>query len=269
MLKGVFAGAFCCAFAALAQEPEETAFRQTIADCEQSWFGAEANDGSVFLGYAYIDPYAGFTFEHYGRLEGKGEALRAVPSDLIGKARLIQRVGHNFPATCLLADQVAELGLPLVPETMQFYQDSRPPGEHHAAWAYHYNHIGASDKALVHVQNALEAGAASAALTFEHAFALNVLGKFGETIALLETDYGSEDMTADLIAELAYARLRQGDYERAIELYTQAINPGQGQVSTRRWEFARNIAAAYAELGDTERRETWMKRAKQYREIKE
>ena len=267
----IVAIALCCSSTALAQgtTARELAFDQAIADCENGWFGAAAQDGSVILGYVYIDPSAGFTFEHYGTLEEDRGALRAVQSDLSREARLIQRIGHNFPATCLDDGQVAALGLPLIPETMQFYKDSRPPSEHHAAWAYHYNHIGASDKALGHVLKALEAGAASAALTFEHAFALNVLGKFSETITLLEPVYSSGGMTGDLIAELAYARLKQGDYQRAIELYTQAIDPEQGEISSRRWEFARNIAAAYEELGDAQRRDSWIQRAEQYRQAKE
>lgn len=263
--------AFCCASTALAEVPRagELTFDQTVAECENSWFGAEAQDGSVILGYVYVDPSAGFTFEHYGTLEEDGGALRAIQSDLSKKARLIQRIGHNFPATCLVEDEVAALGLPLIPETMQFYKDTRPPGEHHTAWAYHYNHIGASDRALDHVGKALQAGAASAALTFEHAFALNVLGKFSETVALLEPAYSTGGMAGDLIAELAYAQLRQGDYQRAIELYIQAIDPDQGEISSRRWEFAMNIAAAYEKLGDAQRRDTWIERAEQYREAKE
>ena len=263
--------ALFCTSTALAQNPQARVlkFDQNIADCENSWFGAEAQDGSVILGYVYVDPAAGFTFEHFGTLEEVAGSLRAVQSELAKEARLIQRIGHNFPATCLIDGQAAALGLPITPQTMQFYKDSRPPGEHHAAWAYHYNHIGASDKALDHVLKALEAGAASATLTFEHAFALNVLGRFNETIALLEQAYSTGSMTSDLIAELAYARLRQGDYQRAIKLYTQAIDPDQGEISSRRWEFAMNIATAYEKLGDAERRDTWLKQAETFREDRE
>jgi tetratricopeptide (TPR) repeat protein len=263
--------AVCFALPALAQHPEarELTFNQAVSDCENRWFGAEAQDGSVILGYVYIDPDAGFTFEHYGTLEEDGGLLRAVQSNLSREARLIHRIGRNFPATCLVDDQVTALGLPLVPETMQFYKDSRPLGEHHAAWAYHYNHIGASDKALGHVLKAQEVGANSAALTFEHAFALNALEMFDATVRLLDPVYLVGGMTGDLIAELAYARLGQGDYQRAIELYTQAIDPDQGEVSSRRWEFARNIAAAYEKLGDGRQRDVWIERAEKYRTDRE
>lgn len=267
-MKKIFAAiALCWAAAALAQTPESRLlFDQTIADCENKWFGAEAGDGSIILGYVYIDPSAGFTFEHYGTLEGSGAYLRAVQSDLAKEARLIQRIGRNFPAICLDDPQVAALGLPAVPKTMEFYKDDRPLGEHHTAWAYHYNHIGASDKALDHVSEAIAAGASSNALTFEHAFALNALGRFQETISLLDPIVSPETSTADIIAELAYARLMQADYEEAIRIYSQAIDHDQDEPSSRRWEFARNIAAAYGELGDTAQRDVWLKRSEEYRQ---
>lgn len=266
-MKTFAALALCCVVGSLTPPAEagELEFNQTIADCENKWFGAETGAGEVILGYVYVDPSAGFTFEHYGTLEEIGGGLRAVQSEIAREARVIQRIGHNFPAICLSQAQVAELGLPATPETMKFYKDDRPPAEHHAAWAYHYNHIGASDKALVHVSKAIAAGAASTDLTFEHAFALNVLGRFDETITLLEPDLASGDMTGDLIAELAYARMMKGETLRAIELYTQAIDHDEGNPSTRRWEFAQNIAAAYERLGDTGQRDIWIKRSEEYR----
>lgn len=271
MKKTLVVIALCCITAALAQASEagELMFEQSIADCENKWFGARAENGGVILGYVYIDPSAGFTFEHYGTLDEAGGALSAVQSDLSKEARLIHRIGRNFPATCLTEVQVAALGLPATPETMKFYKDTRRPGEHHTAWAHHYNHIGASDKALDHVSKAIAAGAVSTDLTFEHAFALNVLGRFDETITLLEPVVSSGNTTDDLIAELAYARLMQGEYQRAIELYTQAIDHDQDEPTSRRWEFARNIAAAYEELGDTEQRDMWFKRSEQFREAEE
>ena len=260
-----------CATAALAPVAVagELMFNQAVAECENKWFGAEAEDGGVILGYVYIDPSAGFTFEHYGALVDAGEGMRAVESSLAGKARLIHRIDHNFAAICLSEAQVAELGLPAVPETMRFYKDDRPLAEHHTSWAYHYNHIGASDIALEHVSKAIAAGATSADLTFEHAFALNVLERFDETIALLDPIASTQNITGDIIAELAYARLMQGEYKIAIDLYLKAIDVARGEPSSRRWEFARNIAAAYEEMGDTKQRDEWLKRSDQLRETRE
>lgn len=259
----LFAAVLACSALAHAQlaEPLELTFAQRIAQCENAWFGARTEGGDVVLGYVYIDPDAGFTYEHYGTLQRSDGVLRAVPSELYGQSRVIHRIDTNVPATCLTGPQAAMLGLPSAPESMAFYKDERSPGEHHARWAFHYNHIGASDIALDHVMKALAAGVSSNSLTFEHAFALNVLGRYGETVVLLEPVVASSDKTADLIAELAFAKLRLREYDAAITLYGRAIDHRKGGPSTRRWEFARNIAAAYAELGDVKQRDAWLKKS--------
>lgn len=258
--------ALCCSPLAHAQVSETGALKydQNIANCENKWFGAEAEDGSVFLGYVYVDPSAGFTFEHYGTLDGSKGELRAIKSDLYGKARVIKRIGQNFPAACLTEAQVTALGLPSSPESMKYYRDDRPLAEHHASWASHYNHIGASDIALDHVSKAIAAGGSSSDLSFEHAYALNALGRFDEVISLLAPEAPFTIKTSDLIAELAYAYFAKGEYQRSIALYTQAID--HDEPSERRWEFAGNIATAYGRLDDIKQQAHWKKLSDSYRE---
>jgi tetratricopeptide (TPR) repeat protein len=249
-----------------ASESESLKFEQRIADCENKWFGAEGADGKVLLGYVYVDPNAGFTFEHYGYLDDSRGDLHAIKSDLYDKARVITKIGQNFPASCLTESQATALGLPSPPKSMEFYKDDRPPAEHHARWAYFYNHIGASDIALEHVSKAIAAGNSSVDLAFEHAYALNALGRFDETISLLSPIVASNTKTNDLIAELAYAYLAQGEYQKSIGLYTLAIDYDQKHPSHRRWEFARNIAAAYEQLGEIKQRDHWIELSDRYLE---
>jgi tetratricopeptide (TPR) repeat protein len=267
MTKSLAVLMLCAAVGAHAQglAPAPLQFDQRIADCENKWFAAEAADGGLVLGYVYIDPSAGFTFEYYGNLDNSGDTLRAVKSELHAEARLITRIGNNFPAACFTESQAEALGLPSSPPSMKFYQDDRSAGDHHASWASHYNHIGASEIALKHVSSALDAGHESPGLNFEHAFALNVLERFDETIALVGPLLGAGSTTDDLIAELAYAHLRRGEYQRAIDLYTQAVAHNPADPSTRRWEFARNIAVAYDQLGDGKSRDEWIERSDGYK----
>jgi tetratricopeptide (TPR) repeat protein len=238
----------------------ELATPQPVALCENRWFAAEGTSGKLFLGYLYIDPEAGFTFEHYGDFRIDGGQATVVKSDLRDKARLIVRVTNNFPARCLTPTQATALGLEPNPAWMKFYEDKRAPGEHHANWAYFYNHIGASEIALEHVSKALAAGESSESLAFEHAFALNVLSRFDEVVALL-TPNVSRTKSGDLVAELAYAHLMLAKFEEAIGLYSRAIDLG----SSRRWEFATNIAGAYERLGDTRKRDEWLNRASDFK----
>ena len=252
-----------------AGEPALIELDRHVANCENQWFAAEGNDGKTPLGFAYVDPDAGPTIEHYGFLETSDGKLRAVAAEFQGKARLIQRIEQNFPAHCLTDLQARELGLPSAPESMKHYEDKRPPGKHHAMWAYFYNHIGASDVAMDHVSKAMAAGHSSPALTFEHAFALNVLERFDEAIALLQPLVDTGQADADIIAELAYAFLMQNKLPKAIELFKQAVDHGGGVPSSRRPEFARNIAAAYEQLGDKKQRDEWLERAERLQQSEE
>lgn len=244
-------------FSAFAQTQESAAlsFDQGIANCENKWSGIKGQDGKTILGYVYVDIDAGFTFEHYGDLNSSEGHLRAVKSELFGKARVISRIEKNFPAICLTESQLTQLGLPSSPEWMKFYKDDRSPAEHHTRWAFHANHIGASKLALEHISKAVAAGASSPALTFEHAFALNALGRFDETIALLTPVISSFSASSDLIAELAFAHLAKGEYSAAIPCYKQALE--HHKPSVRRGEFAKNMAYAYEKLGNRGQRDYW------------
>ncbi len=248
------------------EDPTTIEINQTISQCEWKWFAADTTEGKRLLGFVYVDRAAGFTFEHYGSLELTDGKLRAVPSDLHGEARVIHRIGHNFPVACLSDEIVSALGLPIEPETMRHYKDDRPLGEHHASWAYHYNHIGASETVLEHVSKAKSSGYSSSSLTFEHAFALNALGRFPETVEVL-SPLINEDSTADTIAELAFAFLNQGKFEEAIQLYEKAIRVKP--ISERRWEFSQNIAAAYDRMGETAKRDKWLEISKKYKKVTE
>jgi tetratricopeptide (TPR) repeat protein len=245
--------------------PLSITFDQKVSQCENNWFVAERHDGGNVLGFAYIDASAGFTFEHYGQLDRSNGKLVAIASELQGKSRLIQRIEHDFAADCLDESLALDLGLPSEPESMQFYKDDRPAGEHHASWANHYNHIGASEAALEHVASAIAVGHSSPSLSFEHAFALNATGRFDETVALLTSIVTSRDCPADTVAELAYAHLMQDEYALAIALYERAVKVRGEKASSRRGEFAQNIAVAYTKLGNKAKRDKWHRISDRYK----
>ncbi len=262
--KATFVFLFAFPVYAQAQEAATLSYNQGIANCENKWSGFKDRDGKTQLGYVYVDPSAGFTFELYGKLESTEGHIRAIKSELHGKARVIVRIEHNFPAMCLSESQVAELGLPLTPEWMKFYKDDRPLPEHHTRWAYHANHIGANELALAHIAKVVAAGAASPSLIFENAFALNALRRFDETIALLAPAIASNGASSDLIAELAFAHLAKGDFQTAIVFYKRAID--HDKPSVRRSQFANNTAYAYGKLGDHEQSDHWAAVAVKYKE---
>jgi tetratricopeptide (TPR) repeat protein len=239
----------------------------SIADCEDQWFLVRGKDPTTrVLGFAYVDPQVGVTFEHRGEVEvtDAGELIRK-PFEMEGKARLIQRVESNFDVTCLSEAQVVALGLPAIPEFQNAYHDSREPGPHYESWASHYNHIGASAKALEYVEAAKNIGYQSRNLTYEHAFALNAQERYSEALEILDAAVKKFPKDVNLRAERGFTHIQQGSFEKAIRDYEFAFDQDKEGKAGRKSEFANNIAIAYGQLGDEARAREWNAEAQKRR----
>lgn len=229
-----------------------------IADCENRWFLKETDDPAVrMLGFAYVDPTQGVTFEYDGdvALDEHGQLFRKTLG--IEKARVIARITTNLEILCLSGAQVAALGLKAEPDMLQYYKDERAPGPHNVAWASHYNQIGAPDAALRFLQVAIGAGYTSPRLSLELGYAHNALQHFDTAIAVLTPAVAQDPENKDLAAELGYAYLGKQDYRRAIELYELALSKFKPDETERKAEFAYNIARAFHALGDSKSEEEW------------
>jgi tetratricopeptide (TPR) repeat protein len=239
--------------------------RDRIADCENQWFLLEGQNPALrILGFAYVDPSAGVTIEHNGEVGiGPDGSLERKPFELKEKARLIIRATGNYEIVCLNEAQRTQLGLPVAPEWQGAYRDSRAAGPHNVSWASHYNHIGAFDRALKHIEAALSEKYTSRDLTFEYGFALNAVERFHDALAVLEPGVESYPRDVNIRAELGFAHLGLGDFKKAIEIYERAYNMDKSGSSGRRGEFAQNVAAAYARLGDEKSATRWLSLARQ------
>lgn len=234
-----------------------------LADCENRWFLREVADPSIrLLGFVYVDPDAGVTIEDNGKVALSADgALVRMPDTRENKMRLIIRGVSNFEIACLSSEQASQLGLALVPDWLEFYKDKREPGPHNVAWASFYNHIGAFDKALEHLRIAGDSGFRSLALALERGFALNATARHQEAIEGLQPAVKAYPDDIRLLAELAYSHLRLRDFSRAIDLYQAALSRDAEGKSVLRWEYANNVALAYAALGDGTSASEWSRKA--------
>ncbi len=215
------------------------------------------------LGFAYIDPDAGFTFEAHGDvvLDAQGEPIRK-PDQLEGKARLIMRVAQNVKVACLDAGTVARLGLPARSESLKFYADKRAPAEHEAMWGSHLNAIGAFTEALRHLEPARKSGYKSDLLWFETGFAYNATEQFDNAIEVLDPAVAASPENQRLIGELAFAYMHKGNFKRAIELYNLALSKYREGETDRRDQYAFNLASAYHFAGNEKAATEWMSKAR-------
>ena len=234
-----------------------------VSNCENRWFLKSTDDPLIhLLGFAYLDPTAGFTFEHNGevKINESGDIVR-LPSEFRDKARLIIRFDSDFKVACLSNEIVTKLKLPLIPDWLHFYKDEREPGPHNVTWASQYNHIGASQKALEFLKEAEKQNYKSSKYYFELGFALNALGKFQDAVQQLQVAVKEYPNHTEIIAELAYAHFGLRDLERAVEFYKLALKADKKKTSQRRWEFAQNISVAYSMLDDKKNSDAWKDKA--------
>lgn len=237
-----------------------------IADCENRWVLLPREDGLLTLAFVYIDAQMGFTVHIQGLVAEKGAGLERRPWPMEDKARLIARIPTNIAVRCLDPKELAPLSLVAEPDWLKHYADASPVGEHLTSWGSHYNHIGASAQALRFLEKAHEAGVTTHALMFELGFAYNALGRFDDAKRVLAPVVREHRPDPNVLGELAYAQMRLGDYERAIEWYEKAIDLLGNDAPARSMEFARNISAAYNALGKKRQSAQWMKRSEKYAE---
>jgi tetratricopeptide (TPR) repeat protein len=257
---GLLLAAAAAAADAAAQFPPSS---HRLADCENRWFLKEVADPSIrLLGFAYVDPDAGVTIEDNGKVAISADgALARMPDTRANKMRLIVRGVSNFEIACLSSEQASQLGLPLVPDWLQHYKDKREPGPHNVAWASFYNHIGAFEKALEFLRIAGDSGFRSLELARERGFALNALTRYQEAIEGLEIAVKSYPEDIRMLAELAYSHVKLREFRRATELYQAAIAKDAEGSSVLRWEYANNLAMAFAALGDDTSASEWSRKA--------
>jgi tetratricopeptide (TPR) repeat protein len=251
-------------FAGTAYAQEFPPLSQHITDCEGRWILSESSKSEDvrLLGYVYVDRNAGFTIEAHGEVTlAPDGALVRQPDPLEGKARVIIRVERNDPAVCLSDDQTKQLGLPVEWEYRDNYEDHRPPGPHYTAWASHYNQIGGFEHALEFVRLARAENYSSSTLDLEHGFALNALKRYDDAIGTLDEALKRYPRDVEITAELGYANLSLHRSPLAIDLYRRALSYDKKRASSRRAEFAGNIANAYRQLGDAKQERKWREKS--------
>jgi tetratricopeptide (TPR) repeat protein len=126
------------------------------------------------------------------------------------------------------------------------------------SWASHYNHIGAFDRALNHINAARSDRFESRDLTFEHGYALNAMERYQDALTILEPGVKAYPRDVNIRAELGFAHLGLRNVAKGIEIYERAYSMDKNGASGRKAEFAQNIAAAYAQLGNDKEAKKWL-----------
>jgi len=178
------------------------------------------------FGFVYVDPEAGFTFDLAGqlKLDAQDKYVR-IPDGMEGLGRRMVRLDaeKNPPAALLPKAAIEQLGLPEVPDWLKHYADTSDPVTHRVRWGSHYNHVGASRRALTYLEPAHKEKPDAEGLAFELGYAYNALERFNDALAVLKQAFARHPEEVRLGNEIAYAYNALGRYEDELPILKQVV----------------------------------------------
>src|SRR5271157_3091373 len=241
-----------------------------MSDCEDRWVALyhSPEDRDYTYGFVYIDPDAGFTLHYFGVFtidndHNYHEAPNPIPTD---KMSLKIRLDQNGVAALLPPSAIAQLKLPEKPDWLEYYEDKADPVTHKVSWGFFYNAIGDSRRALNYLESAYSENPNAPRVVIELAYAYNELGRPGDTLRVVKSEFAKKPKDESLCREMAFAYLKLQSYKEATEQYQSCIalcddsEKGMAEKS----ELAINMSAAYERMGDTQNRDAWRKKSRDW-----
>jgi len=257
----------------VANDPTAADLRYNVhmSDCENRWVALyhNANDRDYTYGFVYIDPQAGFTLQYVGRftIDSSGdyhEAPNPLPPDKLNLKIRLQ--GRNGVAAPLPPRALAQLGLPEKPDWLKFYEDKGDPVTHKVSWGFFYNDIGDSRRAIDYLESAYGEKPDAPRVVFELTFAYNAVGRPADAIRISKSEFARNPKDELLCREIAFAYLTLKSYKEATEQYPAciALLDDSDGARAEKSELAMNLSAAYERMGDTQNRDAWVKKARDW-----
>jgi tetratricopeptide (TPR) repeat protein len=226
-------------------------------ECEDQWvyFKRSSDDSLYHYGFVFLDEQSGFTLNHEGEFRilpsGRWEAL---PYDTAYNTKIRLSATH-LRVALMSADKRLDLNLPPVPDWLELYKFDTGSVRSLIRRGYHYNHVGASHRALVELLTAYQVDPHAIGLAYELAYAHNHLENYGKAIDVIERSIRYNGNDAMLYRELAYALAGLGKY-------------GQAEITSRagievcidndnRAEIAVHMAGVWYNVGDEKKFREW------------
>ena len=247
----------CCQFA-FAQKPD-TRFNTKFYDAVDKWvvFDKKEGEQSYSLGFIYIDPQAGFTYNYESALQMQGSKVSKLPR-LVNDSNIKVRLDRNtFDVLVLTPEQVKSLGLPAEPEWLATYKVNQDFIEARVGIGSAYNAAGASHHALPILQKAYEENPHYPGLEFELAYAYNATQSFYKAVIVLNRAIENDPSNFWYYRELGFSLKHLNNLPEAEKAYRKGF-----ELSTerdQRAEMAINMAQSYFNTKDRVKFDEWKK----------
>lgn len=250
-----------------AQENSELKFETNFYDAINKWvvLPKKSTDSIYTYGFIYIDISAGITFQLGGSFyidKNKKYISNAEPAFQITKKRLDN---PNIVKMAVLDDKkIAELNLAKEPDWLVHYKFLEDSVENLKQLGYHFNHVGACEKALLYLNKAYKKEPHHKGLEFEIAYAYNHLGQYDKSIPILEKALKNDSKNYSFYRELGYAYSKLNKLDMAEKTYKKGISLSDSNFEKS--EMAVNMAQGYFLIKNKAKFDEWAKITKTYAE---
>jgi tetratricopeptide (TPR) repeat protein len=250
-----------------AQENSELKFETNFYDAVNKWvvLPKKSTDSIYTYGFIYMDISAGITFHLGGSffIDKNNKYIGdAEPGHQMTKKRLDN---PNIVKMAVLNDKkMAELNLTKEPDWLIHYKFSEDSVENLTQLGYHYNHVGACERALFYLNKAYKKEPNHKGLEFEIAYAYNHLGQYDKSIPILEKALKNDSKNYSFYRELGYAYSKLNKLDMAEKTYKKGISLSDSNFEKS--EMAVNMAQGYFLIKNKAKFDEWAKITRNYAE---
>ena len=250
-----------------AQDNGELKFETNFYDAVNKWvvLPKKSTDSIYTYGFIYVDISAGITFHLGGSFyidNNKKYIGDAEPALQMTKKRLDN---PNIVKMAVLGDKkIAELNLAKEPDWLIHYKFSEDSVENLKQLGYHFNHVGACEKALLYLNKAYKKEPHHKGLEFEIAYAYNHLNQYEKSIPILEKAIEYDSKNYYFFRELGYAYSKQTKLDMAEKTYKKGISLSDSNFEKS--EMALNMAQGYFLIKNKAKFDEWAKITRKYAE---
>ncbi len=204
-----------------AQSP--LSFDKYFNECEDHWVAYSMDKDSTYIfGFIYIDAQAGLTLNYEGRFKIAPDG-HFVPKKMDSVSLKYRLEPRTILVSYIPESRYDELKIKAVPDWLKYYKTDTSSVERLYKWGFTYNGWDQCEKALTYLQRAEKIDPNYRGLAVELAFSYNCLGRYEESVAVLQPAIAEHPADAYINKEMIYSLIKSGQLEKASESCRRAI----------------------------------------------
>jgi tetratricopeptide (TPR) repeat protein len=198
-------------------------FNKRFVECEDRWVAFQMNKDSLYnYGFIYIDEQAGLTLNYEGNFTIT-ETGAFIPKKLDSTNVKYRLEANQVLVAIIPEDKFKELQIQPIPNWLKYYKTDTASVERLYRWGFLYNGWDQCAKALGYLERAQKINPKFKGLAVELAFSYNCLGQYDKAIEVLTAAINGNPGNAYFYKELIYAQVKSGNLELASETCKKAI----------------------------------------------